>query len=103
MITKAQAETIVSERINQPDPYWPEKPEMVITRVEERELGWVIYYDSRRHVESGDYRDALAGNAPYFVARDDGSLWDTGTAAPLEERIREAERRLLVRQRSAES
>jgi len=72
---------------------------MVITRVEERELVWVVYYDSRRHLETGDFRDALAGNAPYLVAREDGSLWETGTARPIEEYIRDAEQQLLYRRR----
>jgi len=97
VVTKAQAEAIVSERINQPDRHWAEKPEMVITHVEERELGWVVYYDSRRHLETGDGLDALAGNAPYLAAREDGSLRETGTARPIEEHIREAEQRLLAR------
>lgn len=103
MVTRARAEAIVLERINQPDPHWPEKPRMVITRVEERELGWVVYYDSQRHHETGDFQDALAGNAPYLVAREDGSLWETGTAKPIEEHIREAEQRLLARGRAKPS
>jgi hypothetical protein len=103
VITRAEAEAIVYQRINLPDPYWPEKPEMVITQVDERELGWVVYYDSRRHLETGDFRDALAGNAPYLVVRDDGSLWETGTAPPIEARIREAEQRFLAQRRAPPS
>lgn len=101
MITKAQAEALVHERINLPDTRWPQKPEMVIAHVEERELGWVVYYNSRRYLESGDDRAALAGNAPYFVARDDGSVWETGTAAPVEDYVRAAEQQLLSRRRAA--
>jgi hypothetical protein len=32
--------------------------------------GWVFFYNSREFVETGDFRDALAGNGPIFVDRD---------------------------------
>jgi len=94
MITQEKATQLVYERINAPDPMWPDRPEMIITRVDERVLGWVFYYDSRPHHETGDFRFAIAGNAPYLAAKADGSLWSTGTAPPIEERILEAEQKL---------
>jgi hypothetical protein len=51
----------------------------------ERQFGWVFFYDSRRHAETGDFRHALAGNAPIVVTRRDGKIHETGTALPLEE------------------
>jgi hypothetical protein len=45
----------------------------------ERSFGWVFFYDSKRHNETRDLRDAVAGNAPIVVTRD-----ETGTALPLE-------------------
>ena len=50
----------------------------------ERNFGWVFFYDSKRHLETGDFRDALAGNAPFVVTRADGRVHETGTAQPLE-------------------
>lgn len=50
----------------------------------EKPWGWVFFYDSRKHYESGDHRDLIAGNAPYIVNRFDGSLHDTGTAEKTE-------------------
>jgi hypothetical protein len=94
MITREQAELLVYERISAPDPYWPDKPEMIVTRVDDHELGWIVYYDSRPHYETGEFRFALAGNAPYLVSREDGSLFETGTAPPFEEWLRSAEHRL---------
>ena len=35
--------------------------------------GWIFFWDSTKHQRTGEFRDALGGNAPVFVARD-GSL-----------------------------
>jgi hypothetical protein len=57
----------------------------------ERQFGWVFFYDSRLHAETGDFRHALAGNAPIVVMRGDGKIHETGTALPLEEYLRQFE------------
>jgi hypothetical protein len=31
--------------------------------------GWLFYYNSKAFIESGNFRDALAGNGPIFVDR----------------------------------
>ena len=53
----------------------------------EADFGWVFFYDSRKHQETGELSDALAGNAPILVSRRDGSLHATGTAHPIEHYI----------------
>jgi hypothetical protein len=50
----------------------------------EKDFGWVFFYDSREHAETGDLRYALAGNAPVVVTRADGVVHETGTALPLD-------------------
>jgi hypothetical protein len=50
----------------------------------ERSFGWVFFYNSKRHVETGDITAALAGNAPIVVTKADGRIHVTGTAHPLE-------------------
>lgn len=50
----------------------------------ERDFGWVFFYDSKAHIETGDVGYALAGNAPNVIARADGTVHETGTALPLE-------------------
>jgi hypothetical protein len=57
----------------------------------ERKFGWVFFYDSRRHAETGDFREALAGNAPVVVTRKDGQPHETGTAFPLEHYLKSYE------------
>lgn len=58
----------------------------------ERPFGWVFFYDSKRHVETGDFRDALLGNAPLIVDRRDGSVHITGTANTVDYYIAEYEK-----------
>lgn len=66
---------------------------MVIVLVEERELGWLVYYDSGRHQKTKNVRDALAGNAPFLVSKEDGTVFETCTAM-LDESLRKAEKTL---------
>ncbi|WP_420106728.1 YrhB domain-containing protein [Herbaspirillum huttiense] len=50
----------------------------------ERPFGWVFFYQSRRHLETRDPSEVLAGNAPLIVDRLTGKITETGTAHPLE-------------------
>lgn len=50
----------------------------------ERAFGWVFFYDSKRHHETGSISDAIAGNAPLVVTSADGRVHVTGTALPIE-------------------
>jgi hypothetical protein len=65
---------------------------LVVVRVDEHEFGWVYFFDGSRHVETGDLRDALAGNAPLIVDRMDGKLYVTGTAQPIEHYVEQHRR-----------
>jgi hypothetical protein len=49
----------------------------------EEDFGWVFFYTSKLFHETGDYRYALAGNAPMIVDRSEGSIQPTGTAYPI--------------------
>jgi hypothetical protein len=55
----------------------------------ERDLGWVFFYESREHLETGNEKAALLGNAPIVVTRIDGRVHETGTRYPLEHYLRE--------------
>jgi len=56
--------------------------ELVIleNQTQEYDFGWVFFYNSKKYVESGDFRDALVGNAPLIVDRKSGQIHITGTA-----------------------
>jgi hypothetical protein len=60
-----------------------------------KDYGWIFFYDSRKHLDTGEVRFALAGNAPIVIEKATGSARVLGTALPVEEYIRlyEAERR----------
>ena len=55
----------------------------------EKSYGWVFFYDSQRHVQSGDFRDSIAGNAPILIMKADGKIRETGTAMPLEHYLKQ--------------
>jgi hypothetical protein len=57
----------------------------------ERAFGWVFFYDSKCHVETGDFRNAVAGNAPIVVTKTDGQVHVTGTAFPIEHYLQKFE------------
>ena len=50
----------------------------------EGDFGWVLTYQSREFVETGDDSAMLLGNAPILVSRSDGRLHVTGTDQPAE-------------------
>lgn len=47
-------------------------------------FGWVFFYNSAKWLETGDIRYAIAGNAPFIVDANDGSVSEMGTAEPIE-------------------
>jgi hypothetical protein len=55
---------------------------------EEHEFGWVFFYNSVKFIESGNFRDALGGNAPLIIDRTLGELIETGTARETEYYVR---------------
>lgn len=70
----------------------PHLQKLVVVQVDEHDFGWVYFYDGSRHVETGEFRYALAGNAPLIVDRSDGQLYTTGTAHPIEHYLDEYRR-----------
>ena len=94
MVTKAEARRMVEARIST----WPllaPGDEVVILDASTREtdFGWVFFYQSRMHLETGALRHALAGNAPLIVDRDSGEIVTTGTAHHIDRYIAEYESR----------
>ena len=80
MLNREQAEKSVLDYID------ADKNDFVIIEEAtlERDFGWVIFYDSRLHNETGMFRHAIAGNAPLIVERDTGRILETGTAYSIE-------------------
>ena len=90
-LTKEQARALVEAEIAQTT--LPDGDLLVICdeATLECRFGWVFFYDSKRHTQTGDFRDTVVGNAPLIVNRYDGSIVHTGTARPIAEYIAEYE------------
>ena len=73
-----------------------EHTDCVITGSEEREWGWVIYYDSLKHLESGKDEDLLVGGGPYFANKFDGEVFVTGSGKSTEEYLAEYESQIAA-------
>ncbi len=50
----------------------------------EKPYGWVFFYSSSLFIQTGEFRYAVAGNAPFLVLKSDGRVVILGTAAPTE-------------------
>jgi hypothetical protein len=62
---------------------------LVIVKEYEYDFGWVFCYNTKRYIDTGDTVYAVVGNAPLIVDREDGQLYVTGTAHPLEHYVAE--------------
>ena len=89
-----EAQALVYAIVNEPDPYSPDRPELVILEdaTIETDWGWIFFYQSSEYLNSGVFGDQVAGNAPYIVDRLTGSATATGTAFPIEHYIEEYEK-----------
>jgi hypothetical protein len=96
VVTKVEAAAIVQKRL---DSMTVPDDSVVVAEVDEYPWGWVVYYQSKRFMETGDYRAQLAGNAPFFVTRDDGVLHEpvAGSGVPIFEHVRLFEATLAKR------
>jgi hypothetical protein len=65
---------------------------LVVSHVDEHDFGWVYFYDSSTHIETGRPKDAVVGNAPLIVDRLDGNLYITGTVHPLDHYLQDFRR-----------
>ena len=69
-------------------------PVIVKDATQEFPWGWVVFYQSRRFLETSEIRHAFTGNAPYIVNKRSGDIEVTGTAQPVEVYIRKYESRI---------
>lgn len=58
----------------------------------EKAYGWIYFYNSKKYLETGDFRHMLAGNAPFIVEKNSGNIHVTGTDKPIEDYIAEYEK-----------
>ncbi|PQA76550.1 hypothetical protein C5F53_16485 [Rhodoferax sp. TS-BS-61-7] len=61
--------------------------QLLSSKTEEFDVGWVFYYQSARYMKTGDFRNSVAGNAPLFVSRSDGHPFFVSYHRPLAESV----------------
>jgi hypothetical protein len=101
MLTKDEARSLAMVSILKSWDIEGDAPVILDDVTIERPFGWVFFYDSAEHQRTGNFRHALAGNAPIIVNRFDGSLHLTGTARPTEEYIHDYETRVAQSERKS--
>ena len=96
MLSREQAQKKVELKINEPDPYWPDKPQIVILEdaTMEREWGWVFFYQSSEYLRTNDFNSQLVGHGPCLVNKFSGEFIETGSAFPPQYYIDEYEKLL---------
>jgi hypothetical protein len=63
-----------------------------IIEFQEKEQGWVFFYESRNYLETQDISVMLVGNSPLLVLRADGTLHLVSTSKPLDQALADAAR-----------
>ena len=86
----------ITERLNEPDPSWPDKPVIVVLKDQTifRDWGWVFFYSTQLYLDTGVISDALVGNAPYIFNRNTGEILPTGTAQSIDYYVKQYEKNL---------
>jgi Immunity protein 35 len=95
MLTIDDAYSLVEEEFSKFDP--SVDPVIVRGATKEFSWGWVVFYQSRKYLETNEVRHASAGNAPYLVNKHTGEIATTGTARPIGEYVREYESKIGAR------
>ena len=83
MFTRAEAVIAVEEHINR-DAGADDTLVVLEDATLEYDFGWVFFFDSRRHADTGNFEDLLVGNAPIIFEKATGMIVTTGTAEPVE-------------------
>ncbi len=53
--------------------------------------GWFFCFQSREYLETGDFSTQLIGNSPFIIDKDNGEIYELGTAYPIEMYLQEYE------------
>ena len=93
MLTKSDALALLERELQRKSP--PDDPWVVDDgETIEKPFGWVFFYDTKRCLDTGEFRFGLVGNGPVMVNKYDGTVTFYGTGQPLEYYIEDYERKL---------
>ena len=93
MVDWEQASAIAGEYVAGLSTDFPKDDQLVMVRERtlEKPFGWVFFYTSKRWLETGETKFAVAGNAPFLVKRDTGQVHVFGTARSIDHYIEQFE------------
>lgn len=93
MINLNQAMTIAKAYLNdlQSDMGIP----MQVVKTREESFGWIFFYQSKEYLDTENFSAMLAGNAPFIVDKESGTLHVLGTAQPVDFYVEEYVRRRI--------
>jgi hypothetical protein len=75
-INKESAERKVQEHINSIYKSIEIERELVIVKtIPYEDEGWIIYFDTKKSIETGNWKDGLTGNYPIFIFQDNGKMY----------------------------
>jgi hypothetical protein len=94
MIAKEEARNLAMKKIPANWGVEDSQPLILDEYTIEKDFGWGFFYDSQKHIETGEFKYMIAGNAPIIVNRFDSSLHFTGTAYETEHYIKKYEESL---------
>lgn len=86
MFTREQAEAAVRTKLTE----YASVP-VAIIRVDEREYGWIFYWNSQKYTETKAIGDYLFGNGPVIFRKTDGSMAYLTTALPIDQQVKDYE------------
>ncbi len=93
MLTKTEALELVSSKLSKmsslDDPFAINDSSTI-----ERDFGWVLFYNSKKFLESGEFQYKLAGNGPVIVNKRSGEVEFCASHKPVDECIKEYESKL---------
>jgi len=89
MIDKNQAREIAKEEISRMNKRSLIEFALMDNQTIEFQYGWVFFYQSKKFLETKDMDFMVAGNAPYIIDKQDGSVHITGTGQDIDYYIEE--------------
>jgi hypothetical protein len=95
MINKEKARSLVLEKILNDWNIENDEPVILDEYTIEKDYGWLFFYNSRRFLETEEFKYMIAGNAPMIVNKHHSSLHITGTARETEYYIADYENNLM--------
>jgi hypothetical protein len=85
--TISEAKNLAEDHLAKTPGISPEAVVIVDGSTVETDFGWIFVWNSKRFLDSGDFRDALLGNVPLIVDRANGSVHETCTFLSIDEII----------------